>query len=251
MNIFVLSAGIGSRLYPLTKNTPKSILDLGDGTTLAERLLSAASHASHKIDSVYFITGYRSEQIEAKIKEYPTDLTVKTIYNPFYRETNNLVSVWCSQPYIKEKDFIISNGDNIYSEDLVTKVLSQVDEEEGFFLLTSTAEAYDDDTMKVTFDKKGNVQFVSKKIEMDKVQAESIGFFMVRGEKYRHIFQKKVSEIVRDPEYLNRFWLEIINSLINDGVMIQPLEVSGNDWSEMDFHPDMNVIKDNIKNRLI
>ena len=36
MRMFILAAGTGSRLFPLTKNTPKSLLDLGDGVSLLD-----------------------------------------------------------------------------------------------------------------------------------------------------------------------------------------------------------------------
>ena len=38
MNLIILAAGQGKRLYPLTKDTPKSLLDLGDGTTYFYRV---------------------------------------------------------------------------------------------------------------------------------------------------------------------------------------------------------------------
>jgi len=41
MRIIVLAAGKGERLYPLTKNTPKPLLDLGDGTTILEKQLES------------------------------------------------------------------------------------------------------------------------------------------------------------------------------------------------------------------
>lgn len=63
VNLIILAARTGRRLYPLTKDTPKSLLDLGDGDTLLDRQLEIA--AMHdEIDKVYVISGYRTEQIE-------------------------------------------------------------------------------------------------------------------------------------------------------------------------------------------
>ena len=38
MKVLILEAPTGSRLWPLTRNTPKSLLDLGRGLTLLEAL---------------------------------------------------------------------------------------------------------------------------------------------------------------------------------------------------------------------
>ena len=42
MKLFILAAGKGTRLWPLTRNTPKSLIDISDGTTLLERQIEAA-----------------------------------------------------------------------------------------------------------------------------------------------------------------------------------------------------------------
>ncbi|HHJ36507.1 MAG TPA: hypothetical protein ENJ87_12145, partial [Gammaproteobacteria bacterium] len=42
MNLFILAAGKGSRLYPLTKDRPKSLIELTDGTTILERQIGVA-----------------------------------------------------------------------------------------------------------------------------------------------------------------------------------------------------------------
>ena len=38
LRVIVLAAGFGTRLYPLTKNKPKALLDLG-GRTLLDHLM--------------------------------------------------------------------------------------------------------------------------------------------------------------------------------------------------------------------
>ncbi|MCK4980246.1 MAG: CTP--phosphocholine cytidylyltransferase, partial [Candidatus Delongbacteria bacterium] len=36
MRAIIIAAGKGTRLYPLTKNTPKSLLEIGNGITMLE-----------------------------------------------------------------------------------------------------------------------------------------------------------------------------------------------------------------------
>ena len=51
MKIIILAAGKGERLYPITKNTPKPLIDLGNGETLLERQLNYLSN-SNVIDEI-------------------------------------------------------------------------------------------------------------------------------------------------------------------------------------------------------
>ncbi|MBT5420035.1 MAG: NTP transferase domain-containing protein, partial [Candidatus Cloacimonetes bacterium] len=65
MKAIILAAGKGTRMFPLTKNTPKSLLDIGQGLTLLETQLHSLQEAG--ITNIVLVVGYRAEQIEAKI----------------------------------------------------------------------------------------------------------------------------------------------------------------------------------------
>ena len=148
MKLFILAAGKGTRLWPLTKNTPKSLLTFSDGTTILERQVENAIR-NEFITEVNIVTGYKSEQIEAKIKDYKTRIPIKILFNPVYDITNNLVSVWVAHHRMTDEDFMITNGDNIYKNDVFQKI--QTDKKEIIQLTVDYRESYDDDDMKVTF----------------------------------------------------------------------------------------------------
>ena len=245
MRLFILAAGKGERLWPLTKNTPKSLLDLGDGTTLLERQITAAIE-SKLFDEVIIITGYKAEQIEAKIKEYENDIKLTTIFNPFYDITNNLVSLWTAQYRMLDDDFMITNGDNLYKEGVFNKVYT--DRDEIIQITISNKEHYDDDDMKVKLNKNGYVEKVHKEIKIEDTHAESVGLALIKGEKTRNIFRSKLLQLVTIKDYLNNFWLEVFNSLIDDGIIIHTATINKNEWREIDFHPDIDSLRKMVLN---
>ncbi len=243
MKLFILAAGKGERLWPLTKNTPKSLIDFGDGTTILERQIESAV-SSDMFSEIIIITGYKSEQIEAKIRDYESQISIKIVFNPVFDITNNLVSLWVAHNEMRNEDFVVTNGDNIYLGDVFRDIASDAD---SIIQLTiDHKDEYDDDDMKVKFDTDGSVMRVHKDIPLPQVGAESVGLVLIKGVKSRRLFVNKILQLVRDREYLSKFWLEIFNSLIEDGIVISFKNIEPTDWNEVDFHPDVDVMKSMI-----
>jgi choline kinase len=242
MNFIILAAGVGSRLYPLTKNTPKSLLDLGDGVSLMEKQIEAAINTG-KINKVYIVTGYRAGQIEEKVKTYAKSIPIETIFNPFFDVSNNIASVWCAKDVMLADDFIITNGDNLYRKNVLPDIAAF---KEGIYLTISYKKEYDDDDMKVILDKDVSVRHVSKDIPLPDVMAESVGLVGVYGERFRNAFVKKTIHMLHEKENLQLFWLRIFNELINDGLKVNTLEIGRDDWAEVDFHPDIMTIRNEV-----
>ena len=241
MKIIILAAGKGERLYPLTKNTPKPLIDLGNGETLLERQLSYLSN-SNVIDEVIIVIGYLHAQIESKLKSFNTKLKIKTVYNPFYEMSNNLITLWFSK-YEMNEDFLIINGDNIIASDVIRDLVNNTNE--GIFVTICYRDKYHDEDMKVKLDSNKKILRVSKEIKDG--DAESVGLVKVSGVKYRKIYQDVLEELARNEDYLHKFWLETFNILANKGVEINTIEIDKDKWREVDFHFDLTDIKELIE----
>ncbi len=241
MKIIILAAGKGARLYPLTKNTPKPLIDLGDGETLLEKQLKSLSE-SKVIDEVVIVIGYLCEQVESKLKNFKTNLNIRTLYNPFFDISNNLITLWLSKVEMNE-DFLITNGDNLFISDVVKDLVNKTND--GIYVTICYRDDIGEDDMKVILDENQKVLRVSKEIKES--NTESIGLVKIKGEKYRNIYQNVLEQLARDKTYLNKFWLETFNVLADQGVEVNSFEIDKDMWREVDFHFDISDLKELIK----
>ena len=84
--IIFIAAGFGTRLVPITLNTPKPLVRV-HGERIIDSMLDAANHAG--IQEIYIVRGYLSEQFDQLLYKYPN---IKFIENPAYNEANNISS---------------------------------------------------------------------------------------------------------------------------------------------------------------
>ena len=103
-----IAAGFGSRLVPITLNTPKPLVRV-KGVRIIDTLLDAVIAAG--IEEIIIVRGYLAEQFDQLKYKYPM---IKFVENPLYNEANNISSVMCiryllSNAYILEADLLLSN----------------------------------------------------------------------------------------------------------------------------------------------
>ena len=240
MKVIFLSAGQGFRMMPLTKNTPKPLLDVGNGLTIIESQLNSIVECGG-IDEVIFVVGYRAEQIEAKLKSY-SKVPVRFIYNPFYDMSNNLISLWltCCE---MEEDFIVINGDDIFKANVLQELLKQ-SSDKNIVMVMDRKKSYEMEDMKVVI-KKDQVVRVSKEIPAAEANGESIGMFRFTGCGKKYL-KGTLNAMVRDEKSRNIFYLAAIQKMIDEGRGVYYMECQESDWAEVDFHPDLNLVRTNM-----
>ena len=103
-----LAAGFGSRMVPLTFNTPKPLVRV-HGTRMIDTLLDAVVAAG--IPEIIVVRGYLGEQFDQLLYKYPM---IKFMENPMYNEANNISSAMIvrylfQNAYVLEADLVLSN----------------------------------------------------------------------------------------------------------------------------------------------
>ena len=109
-----LAAGFGSRLVPITINTPKPLVRV-NGVRMIDTLLDAVFAAG--IEEIYIVRGYLGEQFDQLLYKYPM---IKFIDNPEFDTANNISSAFyvrhlLQNAYVMEADLVL------YNPSLITK----------------------------------------------------------------------------------------------------------------------------------
>lgn len=103
-----IAAGFGTRLVPITFNTPKPLVRV-HGVRIIDRLIDACLEAG--INEIYIVRGYLSELFDQLLYKYPM---INFLENPVFNEANNISSslvarYMLSNAYVFEADLLISN----------------------------------------------------------------------------------------------------------------------------------------------
>ena len=103
-----IAAGFGTRLVPITLNTPKPLVRVR-GERIIDRLIDACLEAG--VNEIWVVRGYLGELFDQLLYKYPM---VRFLENPAYNEANNISSSlvarhMLSNAYVFEADLLISN----------------------------------------------------------------------------------------------------------------------------------------------
>lgn len=117
-----IAAGFGSRLVPITLNTPKPLVRI-KGKRIIDTLLDAVTAVG--IEEIIIVRGYLSEQFDQLLYKYPN---IRFVENPNYNESNNISSAMCvrymlGNAYVFDADLVLYNPNLIEKYQYVSNYL--------------------------------------------------------------------------------------------------------------------------------
>lgn len=118
----IIAAGFGSRLVPVTINTPKPLIEV-NGIRIIDTLIDALIAAD--IKDITIVRGYKKDKFDELLNKYPF---IKFVDNDLYNVSNNISSVYAAKDiidncYICEADLIVSNPNVIRKYEYSTNYL--------------------------------------------------------------------------------------------------------------------------------
>ncbi len=120
MKALILNSGKGSRMGDLTRNRPKCLVELGDGTTILERQLSILEKCG--ITDIIMTTGQYDEEIREACSNHP-ELEFTFVENELYDSTNYIYSIYKAGGLLDD-DIILLHGDLVFEEYVILRLIN-------------------------------------------------------------------------------------------------------------------------------
>ncbi len=261
----ILAAGTASRLRPLTSNTPKCLLKVGE-RTLLQRSMDALIKAG--IREFVIVTGYLHEQIENFVKQtYGDSIRICFIHNKDYETTNNIYSLWLARPEADGQEVLLLDSDLLYDGQIVERVLADKHEN----VLTLIRHELGEEEMKVVIDPplpslkgketldveafhlkgglEGSITEISKTCDPASAAGESLGIERM-GKAYTTALYKELDTMMNEEHLENKFYELAFLRLIQKGFTFSVLDVTDLFSCELDTVEDFENAKQRIPSHL-
>lgn len=217
-----LAAGFGSRLVPVTLNTPKPMV-LVNGKRIIETLLEAVVKA--EIEEIYIVTGYLSEQFEILKKKYPQ---IKFVENNMYNEANNISSAYLVRNLIKNA-YVLESDLYLYNPKLIRKYEYQSNFL-GYYVDRSDDWCIEVRNGIITKEKIGGINCY---------QMVGISFYnAIDGQN----IEKDMEEVFNSPGGKEKYWEQVILDICKKNYNIYLRECQKEDIIEIDTFNELKAI---------
>jgi len=225
----LLAAGIGSRLYPLTQNTPKCLTTV-NGMSILERLIYSLNQ--HGFKRLVVITGHLENHIREFLGNQVGDIKIDYIFSPLYKTTNNIYSLWMAREVINEP-FLLLESDLVFDESLLDAMLYPDR------IAVAKVQPWMNGSC-VTINKSQQVKaFLADNADsFGEITYKTVNIYSISLNSWSGIV-KRLDKHISDGK-VNRYYETIFAEMIADGSLsFKIVSFDGNPWYEIDTIEDL------------
>ncbi len=238
MEYIILAAGVGSRLYPYTKNSPKCLVKVTNEETVIERAVRLIEKYDKKAN-ITIVLGFQYRIVQELLGD-----RCNYIVNPFYKVTNSIASLWFAKDILqKGDDTVIMNADIVFSELYAKEICS----------FPGDSVIYYDSSIRANGDY--NVQEIDNQMvvmgkELEEYSGEYAGITKFTKDDVA-ILLSEINNMVFDDLYDQWYENALVQMSLNDRRTFKTFDVAEFEWSEIDSIGNLMKIRTIIKNEAV
>lgn len=234
MKAILMAAGYGGRISQFT-NEPKSLLKINNKSIVRHTVEMLLENNI----SVTIIDGFKHELIENELKGLP----VTFYYNPFFKVTNSIASLWFARNELDTtEDIIFANADVYWNQDILDLLLN--DNNETVMLGDKTRALTGDYFFGCKNDK---IIKYGKELLPEERTCEYVGIARIMN-SYLNKFSVQMNKLIDNGEY--NLWWENILYTVTDKYPVYVQDVDGKFWAEVDYIEDYERIKEEVETEI-
>ena len=234
MKCIILNSGMGTRLGELTKNIPKSLVNIDKKTSIFSREISILKE--YEINEFIITTGYLNNVIENYAKKIFPNLNFKFVHNPDYNKTNYIKSMDLIPN--SNDDIILLHGDLIFSEKTAERIINS---NKTSIVIDSTIPLPEDD-FKAKLNNNQITYISTKYFEKDAVACQP--FYKIKEEDWK-LWKDKIKKFCQNG--CTNVYAENALNQLTDKIHITPIDIKGDLCMEIDTPKDLKKAKEILK----
>jgi choline kinase len=229
----ILAAGAGRRLGPLTREHPKTLLEIDGDRTILD--LALANLAAVGLREAVVVTGFAAERIDELVPELERrhGLDIRCIFNPKAEEWNNAYSLWCAREALADGALLI-NGDTVHPAAVEQRLLAA--DGADLVIAVDDAKVLGDEEMKVRLSDDGTLTAIAKQMAPAAASGEYIGLARIDCAAADALAAALEATWRRDPSL---YYEDGFQELVDRGGRIAIASVGGLEWAEVDDDVDL------------
>lgn len=231
MRVIIVAAGSGRRLMPLTKDSPKCLIELAN-RKIIDYTMDVLNDLN--LEDIVMVVGHKSEKIRSYLGN-----KVKYVENKIYAKTNSMYSLWCARELFNN-EFIYLHSDIIFEKDIVKRIINA----DASISLCVDEKKVDDEDMKVKV-VNNNIVNINKGIPIEESKGEFIGIAKACGEGVNEL-QNALNVLVKDVNNMNAYFEFAVEYLASNGIPINPVYTNNEFYAEIDFKEDLDRVAELI-----
>ncbi len=243
MKGIILAAGVASRLRPLTDNTPKCLLPVGQKSILERTIDNLIING---ITELIIVTGYLEDMIKSfVVKNYP-DLKVHFVFNARYDSTNNVYSLWLAKNLIAESDIILMDSDIIFDHRIIKLLMDKATKNR---LAVRFEDNMGEEEMKVLITADNHIKSISKDINPAEAAGESMGMAKFDCEFVAELL-KIIERRIFEEGLENEFYEAAFQEAIDNGADLYAVDIKDYRCVEIDTVEDIDHARNEVVTKM-
>jgi choline kinase len=234
----VLAAGAGRRLEPLTRDLPKTLLEVAPDTTILD--VALANLASVGLTDVAVVTGFAAHRIESRRADLEKrhGVAIETVYNDKALEWNNAYSLWLARELFAG-GAMLCNGDTVHPSSVERVLLDAAGQ--GLLLAVDDVKSLAEEEMKVILNDSGTLVRINKNLDPATVAGEYIGVTLIEPAVATDLADALRATWERDPSL---YYEDGYQTYVDRGLVAHVAPIGKVEWVEVDNHHDLARARD-------